>query len=79
MQVLLYTIILFGTSLLPFSIGMSGLPYLGAAVALGAAFLFYAVRIYVAYSDAVARKTFRFSIAYLAALFAALLVDHYLG
>ena len=48
-------------------------------MALGAAFLFYAVRIYVAYSDAVARKTFRFSIAYLAALFAAPLVDHYLG
>ena len=79
LQVLLYTIILFGTSLLPFAIGMSGIAYLAAAVALGAAFLFYAVRIYVAYSDALAQKTFRFSIAYLAALFAALLVDHYLG
>ena len=79
LQVLLYTIILFGASLLPFAIGMSGIAYLAAAVALGAAFLFYAVRIYVAYSDALAQKTFRFSIAYLAALFAALLVDHYLG
>jgi heme o synthase len=79
LQVLLYTIILFGASLLPFAIGMSGIAYLAAAVALGAAFLYYAVRIYVAYSDALAQRTFRFSIAYLAALFAALLVDHYLG
>src|SRR6186713_362076 len=64
LQVLLYTIILFGASLLPFAIGMSGIAYLAAAVALGAAFLSYAVRIYVAYSDALAQKTFRFSIAY---------------
>ena len=79
LQVLLYTIILFGASLLPFAIGMSGIPYLGAAVVLGGAFLYYAVRIYVSYSDALAQKTFRFSIAYLAALFAALLVDHYIS
>jgi len=79
LQVLLYTIILFGASLLPFAIGMSGILYLGAAAVLGGAFLYYAVRIHVAYSDALAQKTFRFSIAYLAALFAALLVDHYIG
>ena len=78
LQVLLYTIILFAATLLPFAIGMSGWFYLAAALALGAAFLVYSVRIYVAYSDALARKTFRFSIVYLAALFAALLVDHYL-
>ena len=79
LQVLLYTIILFGASLLPFAIGMSGILYLAAAAALGGAFLYYAVRIYVSYSDALAQRTFRFSIAYLAALFAALLVDHYIG
>jgi protoheme IX farnesyltransferase len=79
LQVLLYTIILFGASLLPFAISMSGILYLGAAAVLGGAFLYYAVRIYVSYSDALAQKTFRFSIAYLAALFAALLVDHYIG
>jgi protoheme IX farnesyltransferase len=79
LQVLLYTIILFAATLLPFATGMSGWLYLAAAVALGAAFLAYAVRIYVAYSDALAQKTFRFSIVYLAALFAALLVDHYIG
>jgi protoheme IX farnesyltransferase len=78
LQVLLYTLILFAVSLLPYAIRMSGLVYLLAAVALGVAFVAYALRIYFAYSDALAQKTFRYSIVYLAALFAALLVDHYL-
>jgi heme o synthase len=78
LQVLLYTLILFATTLLPYAAGMSGWLYLVAALALGGLFIGYAVRIYFAYSDAVAQKTFRYSIAYLAALFAALLVDHYL-
>jgi protoheme IX farnesyltransferase len=77
LHVLLYTVILFACSLAPFATRMSGLIYLAAAVALGAAFLRYAVKIYVAYSDALARRTFRYSIFYLTALFAALLVDHY--
>ena len=78
LQVLLYTLILFGVSLLPFAIRMSGWLYLAAALALGGTFIAYALRVYLAYSDALARKTFRFSITYLALLFAALLVDHYL-
>jgi protoheme IX farnesyltransferase len=78
LQVLLYTIVLFGVSLLPFAIRMSGWIYLAAACALGSVFLGYAWRIHRAYSDRLARRTFRYSIVYLAALFAALLVDHYL-
>jgi protoheme IX farnesyltransferase len=78
LQVLLYTLILFAVSLLPYVIRMSGVVYLVAALVLGGMFLGYALRIYFAYSDAVAKKTFRYSIAYLAFLFAALLVDHYL-
>ena len=78
LHVLLYTIILFACTLLPFATGMSGLPYLLAAVVLGCVFLNYAVRIYLDYSDQLAQKTFRFSILYLALLFAALLLDHYL-
>ena len=78
LQVLLYTLILFAVSLLPYVVRMSGMAYLIAALALGAVFLGYALRIYFAYSDALAQKTFRYSIAYLAFLFAALLVDHYL-
>jgi protoheme IX farnesyltransferase len=78
LQVLLYTLMLFAVSLLPFVIGMSGFVYLVSALALGGAFLGYALRIYLAYSDLIAQKTFRYSIVYLALLFTALLVDHYL-
>ena len=78
LSVLLYTLILFGVTLLPFATQMSGLLYLGAAVALGARFIHYAWRLYRDYSDALARRTFRFSILYLSLLFAALLADHYL-
>jgi protoheme IX farnesyltransferase len=78
LQVLLYTIILFAVSLLPFAVRMSGWLYLAAALALGAVYLGYAVRLYSAYSDRLARRCFRYSIVYLAVLFAALLVDHYL-
>jgi protoheme IX farnesyltransferase len=77
LYVLLYSFILFACALLPFAYGMSGLIYLGAALVLNTVFMLYAVRLYLRYSDALARRTFRYSIAYLAALFAALLVDHY--
>jgi protoheme IX farnesyltransferase len=78
LQVLLYSLILFAVSLLPFAIGMSGIAYLAAAAVLGGLFVAYALRLYVAYSDRLAQRTFRYSIVYLAALFTALLVDHYL-
>ena len=78
LHVLLYTLILAAASLMPFAYGMSGWLYLGAAALLSGIFIAYAVRIYVDYSDALARRTFRYSIVYLAALFAALLGDHYL-
>jgi len=78
LHVLLYTLILAAASMMPFVYGMSGWLYLAAAAVLGGIFIAYAVRIYVDYSDALARRTFRYSIVYLAALFAALLVDHYL-
>lgn len=56
---------------------MCGLVYLLGTLILDAVFLLYAWRIYVNYSDALARKTFRYSIVYLTALFAILLLDHY--
>jgi len=77
LYVMLYTLVLFASSLLPFAYGMSGWIYLAAALALSGVFVAYAVRLYVDYSDALARRTFRYSIAYLALLFSALLVDHY--
>jgi protoheme IX farnesyltransferase len=77
LYVLLYTLVLFASSLLPFAYGMSGWIYLAVALALSGVFVAYAVRLFVNYSDALARRTFRYSITYLALLFAALLVDHY--
>jgi protoheme IX farnesyltransferase len=77
LQIVLYTLALVAVSLLPFAIRMSGLLYLAAALALGGVFLGYAVWLYRSYSDELARATFRYSIVYLAALFSALLIDHY--
>jgi len=77
LYVLLYTLVLFASALLPFAYGMSGWIYLAAALTLSGVFVGYAVRLYIGYSDALARRTFRYSIVYLALLFAALLVDHY--
>jgi protoheme IX farnesyltransferase len=79
LQVLLYTFVLFAATLLPFVFGMSGVIYLVAAVLLGAGFIGYAWKLWRAYSDALARSTFRFSIVHLSLLFAALLLDHYLA
>jgi protoheme IX farnesyltransferase len=78
LHVLLYTVILVAATLLPFATRMSGMIYLVSAVVLGAIFLIYAIRICTAYTDALARRTFRYSIIYLSLLFAALLVDHYI-
>jgi len=78
LNVLLYTLVLFAATLLPFIIGMSGWLYLASAVVLGLWFIAYGVLLWRDYSDALARKTFRFSILHLSLLFAALLVDHYL-
>jgi len=77
LQILLYTVVLFIVALMPFISGMSGVLYLVCAVALSGVFLGYSWKIYREYSDALARKTFRYSIVYLSLLFAALLVDHY--
>jgi protoheme IX farnesyltransferase len=77
LYVVLYTLLLAAICLLPFSSGMSGAIYLGSALVLNGVFVAYAVRLYVNYSDGLARRTFRYSIVYLSCLFAALLVDHY--
>jgi len=77
LHVLLYTVILTAVTLMPFVTRMSGAIYLASALILDAVFLWYAVRIYVAYSDRLAQRTFRYSIFYLTALFAVLLFDHY--
>ena len=78
LQILLYTFVLFAACLMPFMMRMSGWFYLVAAVLLNAGFCAYAWKLWRDYSDALARKTFRFSLIHLSLLFAALLIDHYL-
>jgi len=77
LQILLYTVLLVATTLLPFMIRMSGWLYLASALVLGGIFIGYAWRLWRNYSDALARRTFGYSIYYLMALFAALLLDHW--
>lgn len=77
LMIVLYTAMLVAVTLLPFAIRMSGALYLASALLLGGVFVAYAVALYLRYSDALARRTFAYSIVYLAALFSALLVDHY--
>jgi heme o synthase len=77
LHILLYTIGLVATTMLPYAVQMAGVLYLVAALALGAVFVAYAWRLYTAPNPALARATFNYSIVYLAALFAALLADHY--
>ncbi|MEX2353239.1 MAG: heme o synthase [Gammaproteobacteria bacterium] len=78
LYILYYTIVLFLVSLLPYLTYMSGVTYLFGAVVLGGVFLYYAIRMQRDHSDRLAMKTFSYSIVYLMALFAFLLVDHYL-
>ena len=78
LHILLYTILLVVITVIPYLTGMSGLIYLAAALSLGALFLNYAIRMLRDKDDVeLPMRTFRFSITYLAILFAALLVDHY--
>ncbi len=78
LHILLYSIALLATTLLPYIVGMSGWLYLIVALVLGIMFIVYAFKLYRAYSDQRARQLFRFSILYLSLLFAALLADHWL-
>ena len=78
LQILLYTLLLVATTLLPVAMGMAGWIYLVSALALGGWFSLLSYSLYRQYSEALARKTFRYSINYLALLFAFLLADHYL-
>lgn len=78
-HVLMYTVLLLLVSVMPWMTGMSGLFYLGGALVLGAGFLYYAIRLLNPPDDWFAMRVFNYSITYLMALFAFLLVDHYLA
>ena len=78
LQILLYTVVLLAACLMPFVYRMSGWFYLVSALILNLIFCYYGWALWRQYSDALARKTFRFSLIHLSLLFAALLIDHYL-
>jgi protoheme IX farnesyltransferase len=77
-HVLFYTVLLVIATMLPWLTGMSGLFYLGGAVVLGAAFVWYAIRLLNPPSERFSMQVFNYSIVYLMALFAFLLLDHWL-
>lgn len=77
LHILLYTIILVAVTLIPFAMRMSGIIYLVSVLILDAIFMGYAIKLYKAYSDELAKSTFKYSILYLMLLFLALVIDHY--
>jgi protoheme IX farnesyltransferase len=77
-QILLYTVLLVLATILPWATGMSGDFYMGGALVLGVVFLWYAWRLLDPPDEFFAMRTFQYSIVYLMALFAFLLVDHWL-
>jgi protoheme IX farnesyltransferase len=77
LHILLYTLLLSGVTVMPFATHMSGWVYLIGALALNVRFVWYAWKLYREYSDALAKRTFGYSIQYLAMLFALILLDHY--
>ena len=77
-QILLYTLLLVAVTILPYAIDMSGLFYLGGALVLGAMFLWHAYRLLDPPDEFYAMRVFNYSIVYLMALFAFLLVDHWM-
>ena len=78
LHILLYTLLLFIVTLLPYLTGMSGITYLSGALALGGGFLYFTVKLMRQPEEAAAMNTFSYSIWYLMGLFAVLLVDHYI-
>ena len=78
LHILLYTLLLFIVTLLPYLTGMSGITYLSGALALGGGFIYFTVKLIRQPEEAVAMSTFSYSIWYLMGLFAVLLVDHYI-
>lgn len=78
LHILLYTIIMFLITLLPFATGLSGWLYLAGAVVLGGVFLYWSIEIVRGHNERAPMETFKYSITYLLALFVIMLLDHWL-
>ncbi len=79
LQIVLYTLILFIVSILPYIVLMTGEIYLVSAIILNTVFLYFAVKLYLSKNESLPMKTFNFSIYYIFLIFISLLVDHYLS
>ena len=77
-HILLYTFLLLACTMLPYAVQMFREVYLFSALILGSIFLFYSFRLYRDETNESAMPTFAYSIIYLAALFAAMLIDHFI-
>ena len=78
LHILLYTVIMFLITLLPYATRMSGPLYLLGAIVLGCGFLYWAIELIRDKNPNAPMETFRYSIIYLMALFLIMLMDHYL-
>jgi protoheme IX farnesyltransferase len=78
LHILLYTLLMFASTILPFATGMSGPLYLLGALALGGGFIYWAILLMIGKDRRAPMETFRYSIVYLMALFVIMLVDHWL-
>ena len=78
LHVLLYTLMMFSVSLLPFATRMSGWLYLLGALVLGAGFIYWAIVLMIGKNKDAPMGTFKYSIIYLMALFIVMLLDHYI-
>jgi protoheme IX farnesyltransferase len=78
LHTLLYTLILFAVTLMPYASHMSGPLYFFGAIALGLGFIYWAIVMMIGKNPNAAMQTFRYSIVYLMALFVIMLLDHYL-
>ncbi len=77
LHILLYTIIMFLITLMPYVTRLSGPLYLAGAVILGGRFLYWAIVLMRGTHERAAIMTFKYSINYLMLLFVVMLVDHY--
>ena len=78
LQIVLYTIILFIVSVLPYIVLMSGIIYLISALILSSVFMYYSIKLFLSTDNEIAMTTFQFSIYYIFLLFLALLLDHFI-
>ena len=78
LHILLYTLLMFASTILPFATGMSGPLYLLGALVLGAGFIYWAILLMIGKDRRAPMETFRYSIVYLMALFVIMLVDHWI-